>query len=151
MNKYMKMAVTEAKKGIHSGHGGPFGAVIVKDGKVISKGHNHVLVNNDPTCHGEIDAIRKACKKLKTFDLTGCELYSTGFPCPMCFAAILWSNIGKIYYGCNTTDTEIIGFRDKKFEEDIPDLMHSMCEEMHRAECLKLYDEYNKINDKVNY
>lgn len=151
MNKYMKMAVAEAKKGIHNGHGGPFGAVIVKDGKVISRGHNHVVVNNDPTCHGEIDAIRKACKKLKTFDLTGCELYTTGYPCPMCFAAILWSNIGKVYYGCNTTDTEIIGFRDKKFEEDIPDLMQSMCEEMHRDECLELYDEYNKINDKVNY
>lgn len=151
MNKYMKMAVAEAKKGIHNGHGGPFGAVIVRDGKVISRGHNHVVVNNDPTCHGEIDAIRKACKKLKTFDLTGCELYTTGYPCPMCFAAILWANIGKVYYGCNTTDTEIIGFRDKKFEEDIPDLMVQLCEEMDRSECLELYDEYNKINDKVNY
>lgn len=147
----MKMAVAEAKKGIHNGHGGPFGAVIVRDGKVISRGHNHVVVNNDPTCHGEIDAIRKACKKLKTFDLTGCELYTTGYPCPMCFAAILWANIGKVYYGCNTTDTEIIGFRDKKFEEDIPDLMVQLCEEMDRSECLELYDEYNKINDKVNY
>ena len=69
MNRYMRMALNEAKKGIYAGHGGPFGAVIVKDGKVISKGHNHVVVNNDPTCHGEVDAIRKACKKLKTFDL----------------------------------------------------------------------------------
>ena len=71
MNQFMKIAINEAKKGISLGHGGPFGAVIVKDGKIISKGHNHVVVNNDPTCHGEIDAIRKACKTLKTFDLSG--------------------------------------------------------------------------------
>ncbi len=151
MNKYMKMAVNEAKKGITLGHGGPFGAVIVKDGKVVSKGHNHVVVNNDPTCHGEIDAIRKACKKLKTFDLTGCEIYTTGYPCPMCMCAILWANINKVYYGCNTTDTEIIGFRDKEFEESIPARKEQMCKEMDRNECLKLYTEYNNIQDKTMY
>ena len=71
MNKFMKVAFNEAKKGILNGHGGPFGSVIVKDGKIVAKGHNHVISNNDPTCHGEIDAIRKACKKLKTFVLSG--------------------------------------------------------------------------------
>ena len=116
MNKFMKIAIDEAKIGIKEGHGGPFGAVIVKDGEVISKGHNHVVVNNDPTCHGEVDAIRKACKKLNTFDLSGCDIYTTAYPCPMCFGAILWANIEKVYYGCNTTDTEIIKFRDKAFE-----------------------------------
>ena len=151
MNKYMKMAYDEAKKGITLGHGGPFGAVIVKDDKVISKGHNHVVVNNDPTCHGEVDAIRKACKKLKTFDLSGCEIYTTGYPCPMCFCAILWANISKVYYGCNTTDTEIIGFRDKQFEESIPAKKLSMCEEMDRAECLSLYEDYKNMTDKTNY
>ena len=151
MNKYMKLAIEEAKKGISLGHGGPFGAVIVKDGKVISKGHNHVVVNNDPTCHGEIDAIRKACKKMKTFDLTGCEIYTTGYPCPMCFCAILWANINKIYFGCNTTDTEIIGFRDKEFEENIPMLKELICEELDRDKCIELYEEYNKILDKTNY
>ena len=75
MNKYMRMAINEAKKGIRNGHGGPFGAVIVKDGVVVGKGHNQVVKNNDPTCHGEIMAIHKACKKLGTFDLTGCEIY----------------------------------------------------------------------------
>lgn len=151
MNKYMQLAIKEAYKGINAGHGGPFGAVIVKDGKVISKGHNHVVANNDPTCHGEVDAIRKACKKLKTFDLSGCEIYTTGYPCPMCMCAILWANIDKVYYGCNTTDTEIIGFRDKEFEESIPAKKISMCKELDRDECIKLYEEYNKIQDKTMY
>lgn len=151
MNKFMKMAINEAKKGITCGHGGPFGSVIVKDGKVISKGHNHVVANNDPTCHGEVDAIRKACKKLKTFDLSGCEIYTTGYPCPMCFCAILWANISKVYYGCNTTDTERIGFRDKHFEEDIPNKKMSICEELDRENCLELYDIYNSILNKTNY
>ena len=151
MNKFMRMAIMEARKGIRRGHGGPVGCVIVKNGQVISKGHNHVVVNNDPTCHGEVDAIRKAGKKLKTFDLSGCELYTSGYPCPMCGAAILWANIDKVYYGCNTTDTELIGFRDKKFEENIQQLMDAMCEEVDRDKCLELYEEYNNIQDKVNY
>ena len=147
----MKLAIQEAQKGISLGHGGPFGSVIVKDGQVISKGHNHVVANNDPTCHGEIDAIRKACKKLKTFDLTGCEIYTTGYPCPMCFCAILWANINKVHYGCNTTDTEIIGFRDKEFEEGIPQKKLDICEEVDRKECLTLYEDYKKIQDKTMY
>ena len=151
MNKFMKLAIKEAQKGITLGHGGPFGAVVVKDGKVISKGHNHVVANNDPTCHGEVDAIRKACKKLKTFDLTGCEIYTTGYPCPMCFCAILWANINKVYYSCNTTDTEIIGFRDKAFEEEIPQKKIDICEEVNRKECLTLYEDYKKIQDKTMY
>ncbi|MBP3619479.1 MAG: nucleoside deaminase [Clostridia bacterium] len=147
----MKMAIAEARKGIAMGHGGPFGAVVVKEGKVIAKGHNHVVANNDPTCHGEIDAIRKACKKLHSFDLSGCEIYTTGYPCPMCFCAILWANIEKVYYGCNTTDTEIIGFRDKAFEDGIPAKKVSMCQEVNRQECLELYREYDKIQNKTNY
>lgn len=149
--KFMKYAINEAYKGIHLGHGGPFGSVIVKDGKIISKGHNRVLLNNDPTCHGEVDAIRKAGKKLGTFDLKGCTIYTTGYPCPMCFCAILWANIDKVYYGCNTTDTEIIGFRDKEFEEQIPAKKISNCVELSRDECLKLYQDYNNIENKKNY
>ena len=115
MNKFMEMAIEEAKKGILQGHGGPFGCVIVKNDEIVGKGHNEVLKNNDPTCHGEIMAIHEACKTLNTFDLTGCEVYTTGEPCPMCLAAILWANIEKVYYGCNIFDTEKIGFRDNKF------------------------------------
>lgn len=151
MNAYMQIAIEEAREGIRQGHGGPFGAVIVKDGEVIAKGHNHVVEYNDPTCHGEIDAIRKACKKLGTFDLSGCELFTSGYPCPMCMCAILWANIDKVYYGCNTTDTEIIGFRDKEFEESIPQRKEELLEELDRDECLKLYEEYRAIQNKTMY
>ena len=144
MNKFMKLAINEAYKGIKKGHGGPFGAVIVKDGKVISKGHNHVVKNNDPTCHGEIDAIRKACKKLKTFDLSDCEIYTTHYPCPMCFCAIRWAKIGSIHYGCNVEDTEKIGFRDKEFYED--NKFPMWLNNIDREECLRLSEEYMKIN-----
>lgn len=149
MNKYMAIAVKEAKKGISLRHGGPFGAVIVKNGKVISKGHNRVLKNNDSTYHGEIDAIRKAEKKLKTYDLTGCEIYTTGYPCPMCFCAILWANISKVYYGCNITDTELIGFRDKAFEESIKTKKTTICYEIDRKDCLELYKEYNDMEKTI--
>ena len=150
MNKYMRMALNEARKGIKAGHGGPFGAVIVKDGVVVAKGHNQVVKNNDPTCHGEIMAIHKACKKLGTFDLSGCEIYTTGEPCPMCMAAILWANIDKVFYGCNILDTEEIGFRDKKFYEQFAN-REQFIQELDRKQCLKLYGEYKRITDKINY
>ncbi|MCR5078864.1 MAG: nucleoside deaminase [Bacilli bacterium] len=148
----MKLAIEEAKVGIHAGDGGPFGCVIVKDGKVIGKGHNQVIKNNDPTCHGEMMAIHDACHNLNSFDLSGCELYTTGEPCPMCLGAILWSNIEKIYYGCNVLDTDNIGFRDDIFykrlsEEGKKKILH----ELDRDECLKLYDEYLSIADRKNY
>lgn len=152
MNEFMKIAIEEAKLGIHAGHGGPFGCVIVKNGEVIGRGHNQVIKNNDPTCHGEMMAIHDACAKLNSFDLSGCELYTTGEPCPMCLGAILWANIDKIYYGCNVVDTDKIGFRDDIFykrlsEEGKKELLH----ELDRDECLKLYDEYLKIVDRKNY
>lgn len=144
------MALNEARKGIKAGHGGPFGAVIVKDDVVVAKGHNQVIKNNDPTCHGEIMAIHKACKKLGTFDLSGCEIYTTGEPCPMCMAAILWANIEKVFYGCNILDTEEIGFRDKKFYEQFAN-REQFIQELDRKQCLKLYGEYKRITDKINY
>ena len=115
MNEFMKIAVDEARKGISSGDGGPFGSVVVKDGIVVGRGHNEVIRQNDSTCHGEMMAIRDACRKLGTFDLSGCELYTTAQPCPMCRGAILWANITKVYYGCTTDDVDEIGFRDKDF------------------------------------
>lgn len=150
MNKYMRMAINEAKKGITIKHGGPFGAVIVKDDVVIAKGHNMVLKNNDPTCHGEMMAIRKACKKLGTYDLSGCELYTTGEPCPMCMSAILWANIEKVYYGCNIKDTEDIGFRDAKFYKmQQPGEREKLVIELDRKACLKLYDQYVNMQHKI--
>lgn len=151
MNELMQLAIEEAYKGIHNNDGGPFGAVIIKDGEVVATGHNCVVKNNDPTAHGEMVAIRNACKKLNTFDLSGCEIYTSGYPCPMCFCAILWANIDKVYYGCNTTDTEIIGFRDKAFEESIPQRKEEMCYEIDREECLKLYQDYSALLNKTRY
>ena len=146
----MRMAINEAKKGIKEGHGGPFGAVIVKDEKVVAKGHNLVLKTNDPTNHGEMMAIHKACKKLKTYDLSGCEIYTTGEPCPMCMAAILWANIEKIYYGCNISDTENIGFRDAKFYElQKPGEREKLVKEINREECLELYKEYISLKHTI--
>lgn len=152
MNKYMKMAIKEAEKGILNNDGGPFGSVIVKDGKVISKGHNHVVSHNDPTSHGEIEAIRKACKKLGTFDLSGCEIYTTGEPCTMCACAILWANIDKVYYGANIRDNSLIGFRDEKFANIFKmNKIEGFYEEIDRDECLKLFEKYNNLKNKTHY
>ncbi|MBO5152986.1 MAG: nucleoside deaminase [Eubacterium sp.] len=151
MNEYMKAAIEEAEHGIHAGEGGPFGCVIVKDGKIVGKGHNEVVKRKDPTCHGEIMAIHEACRSLDTFDLSGCELYTTGEPCPMCMGAILWANIGKVYYGCNIADTEEIGFRDKVFYEFTEEKKAQMVQEMDRTECRKLYRDYQNIAEKTSY
>ena len=109
----MEEAVNEAKKGVASNHGGPFGAVIVKDGYVIAADHNHVTSTNDPTAHAEVSCIRKACTKLGTWKLEGCEIYCSCEPCPMCFGAIYWAGISKIYYGCTSEDAAKVGFADK--------------------------------------
>ncbi len=150
MDRFMQLAIEEAQKGIHAGHGGPFGCVIVKDGEVVGRGHNQVVENHDPTCHGEIMAIHDASANLKTFDLSGCVLYTTGEPCPMCLGAILWANIEKVYYGCNVLDTDKIGFRDDVFYKKLEN-KYAFMEELDRDACLKLYDEYNAIQGKVNY
>jgi len=150
MNPFMREAIEEARQGINNGHGGPFGAVIVKEGKIIGRGHNQVVANNDPTCHGEVQAIRDACSKLGTFDLSGCEIYTTGEPCPMCLGAILWANIDKVYYGCNVYDTENIGFRDDAFYKRFSS-RNEFCQVLDREECLKLYEEYNAIEGKTHY
>ena len=148
----MEEALKEGRKAIEKNEGGPFGAVIVKDGKIIAKGHNRVLSTNDPTCHGEIDAIRKACKKLNTYDLKGCILYTTGEPCPMCACACLWANIEKVYYGCSIFDTENIGLRDngfyKFFEEDKRKNYFIQTE---KEKCLTLYNDYKNKKDKKEY
>ena len=148
--KYMNIARKEATIGILKKHGGPFGSVIVKNGEIIAKGHNMVLKNNDPTMHGEIVAIKNACKKLNTYDLSGCDIYTTAEPCPMCLGAILWANIDRIYYGCNIVDTEKIGFRDLAFYEKMENPKELMTE-VSREECIKLFEKYNNLTDKKQY
>jgi guanine deaminase len=109
---FMQAAIDEAEKNLQTNDGGPFGAVIVKDGKIIARGHNEVLKNNDPTCHAEMQTIRAACEALGTFDLSGCELYTSCYPCPMCLPATIWANIKTVYYGNTAKDAADIGFRD---------------------------------------
>lgn len=152
VNPYMQMAIDEAREGIRNGHGGPFGTVIVKDGVVVGRGHNKVLLNNDATCHGEVDAIRVAGARLGTFDLSGCELYTTGEPCHMCLCACMWANISKIYYGCTIADNDRIGFRDDKFDRIFGgrDKLPGLMEELDRAACVELFDEYLSLEHK-NY
>ncbi len=110
--KFMQIAVNESEKFISNNISGPFGACIVRGGEIISKAHNQVVQNNDPTCHAEINAIRKACRKLKTYDLSGCELYSSSMPCPMCLAAAHWAKISVIYYSADSKSVAKIGFAD---------------------------------------
>lgn len=151
-DKYMQAAIDEAREGIYNNHGGPFGSVIVKDGKIIGSGHNRVVIDNDSTSHGEIVAIRNTEKNLNTFDLSGCEIYTTGEPCPMCLAACMWANIEKVYYGCNISDNADIGFRDEKFDELLGgrEKVKEYLVEIDRESCKKLFEEYKQLN-KVMY
>lgn len=147
MNYFMNQAVKEAFSGVEHNHGGPFGAVIVKDGKIISKAHNQVIKNNDPTAHAEMSAIKKASKKLGTFDLSGCEIYTTCMPCPMCLGAIKWANIKTVYYGASSRDADEIGFRDEEFyEKETLELKN-----IDRDECLKPFKAWSAKEDKTLY
>ena len=147
INPFMHEAIREALKGIFLGHGGPFGAVVVRNGEIVGQGHNQVLTCHDPTRHGEIDAIRDACARLNTHDLNGCELYTTGQPCPMCLFACLWANIDKVYFGCTIEDTAMIGFRDESFDQLIGsrDQLSDYLIYMDRDACLALYESYQQM------
>lgn len=146
----MEEAIKEAYNGIQAGHGGPFGCVIVKDGTIVGRGHNEVLLHKDPTCHGEMQAIRNACANLGTHDLTGCQLYTTAEPCPMCLGGILWSNITTVYYGCNRKDTDSIGFRDDNFYEFLKGNNTLLTQtEQSRTKCLKLFADYQTLHPEI--
>ena len=155
MNEYMKEAINLSKENLTMNYGGPFGACIVKDGKIIGRGFNRVLKDNDPTAHAEIVAIREACKELNTHDLTGCELYTSCYPCPMCLSAIIWSNIEKVYYANTKEDAAAIGFRDDYIYDFIKNNMEAKfildLESMNREEAIKVFEEYNNKEDKEMY
>ncbi len=151
---YMKIAIQEAKIGIQNQDGGPFGAVVVKDGKIIGQGHNCVLKNNDPTCHGEIMAIRDACKNLNTYDLSGAELYTTCYPCPMCLCAMMWANIQCCYFGCDSKDADRIGFRDDAFYQKVAsstfvDGFNKLADPVAVEDCKKLFEDYLHIQHTI--
>lgn len=151
---YMRLAIELAKKGMEAGNGGPFGCVIVKDGKIIGQGSNMVLKTNDPTAHAEIVAIRDACRQLGDFQLEGCEVYTSCEPCPMCLGAIFWARPSKVYYACTKEDAAEAGFDDdfiyqeikvNPAERKIP--MYSLL----REESIKAFEIWKEKGDKTLY
>ena len=155
MNEYMSEAIKLAEDNLKTNVGGPFGAVVVKDGKIIGKGSNHVLKNNDPTAHAEIMAIKDACKNINSYDLNGCILYTSCYPCPMCLSAIIWSNIKKVYYGNTKEDAKNIGFRDDFIYEYIKNENKDKnvldLEEINREETIKTFEKFVKKDNKTIY
>lgn len=149
----MREAISLADNNVRNG-GGPFGAVIVKDGKVVATGVNRVTANNDPTAHAEVSAIRNACKKLKTFDLSGCEIYSSCEPCPMCLGAIYWSRIKKIYYGNSKADAKDIGFDDSFIYDELAlpyGQRHVAMERLLGDEAIATFNEWKSKPNKTEY
>ena len=152
-NKFMQRAIELSLESINSG-GGPFGSVIVKDDKIISEGMNRVTVNNDPTAHGEIVAIRNACKELNTFNLSNCLLYSSCEPCPMCMSAIYWSRIGKVYYANTRDDAKKIEFDDSFIYSEISKENKDrsiLMEQILRDEALEAFEIWKNKTDKTKY
>ena len=153
MNKYMKRANELAKYSIDNNNGGCFGSVIVKDGVIVGEGYNTVTSDNDPTRHGEINAIKNTCKNMSTFDLSGCELYTSAYPCPMCLGAIMWANIKTVYYGATAQDTGNIGFRDDFMYEWLNNKNEDSLRliEMDRKECVEVQRMWLDKDDKIEY
>ena len=152
-NEFMKRAIDLSIESVNKG-GGPFGCVIVKGEKIVSEGSNKVTSTNDPTAHGEIVAIRDACKKLNNFSLSGSELYSTCEPCPMCLSAIYWARVDKIYYANTREDARKIDFDDSliysELQKNIEKRKIPMIQMM-RSEALKAFKLWHKKTDKVKY
>ena len=149
MSKAIELSINSANT-----MGGPFGSVIVKDDKIIAEGSNKVTCSNDPTAHGEIVAIREACKNLNTFDLSGCEIYTSCEPCPMCLSAIYWSRLDKIYYANTREDAKNIDFDDSFIYTEIPkkiDDRKIKMTQLLRDEALKAFEIWDKKVDKIKY
>jgi guanine deaminase len=154
MNEFMKIAIDEALKGMSCNEGGPFGAVIVRNGEIISSAHNEVVKTNDPTAHAEVTAIRKASSILGRFDLSDCEIYSSCEPCPMCFAAIHWAKIKKLYYGSTRFDAANIDFDDQYIYDVINGTATQLQVEViqiDREESLEPFIEWKNKMDRVQY
>lgn len=151
--KFMLEAICLSVKNIARG-GGPFAAVVVKDGQVVSAEGNSVTLDNDPTAHAEVNAIRSACKRLNTFDLTGCEIYASCEPCPMCLSAIYWAHIDKIYYAATREDAASVGFDDSLIYRQIPMRQADRIipgEQHDRSEALEAFSVWRTKEDKTDY
>lgn len=151
---FMNRAVELAREGMRRGHGGPFGAVVVRGGEIVGEGWNQVVSTNDPTAHGEIVAIRDACRRIGSFSLDGCEVYTTGQPCPMCLGAIYWARVAAIYYGFGIDDAAAIGFDDSEIfrEFTLPPAARSVpATALCRDEALALAAEYARLPGRTPY
>jgi tRNA(Arg) A34 adenosine deaminase TadA len=152
--EFMMRAIELSKNGLESGQGGPFGCVIVKDGKIIGEGNNQVTSTNDPTAHAEMVAIRNACKNINSFQLEGCEIYTSCEPCPMCIGAIYWARPDKIYFANNRSDAADIGFDDAFIYDEIGENLENRkikMESLGRIEALEIFKQWKLKTDKIEY
>lgn len=153
-NSFMQEAIRLSFETMRNNTGGPFGAVVVKNGKIIARGFNKVITTNDPTAHAEVVAIREACKTLNNFQLEGCEIYTSCEPCPMCMAAIYWARPNKVYYANSKTDAAQIGFDDDFIYQEIV-LPYAQRKipilRIMENEALEAFKEWSEKSDKVRY
>lgn len=152
--EFMQRAIEIASKGMENDEGGPFGCVVVKDGTIIAEGNNSVTSTNDPTAHAEVVAIRNACEKLGTFQLTGCEIYTSCEPCPMCLGAIYWARPDRIFYAATRHDAADAGFDDSFIYDElhIPDSQRTIpTQAINRDDAVKLFDQWKRKENKTAY
>ena len=155
--KFMQRVLELSQQGMQSGHGGPFGCVIVKDGIVVGEAHNEVLSNNDPTAHAELLAVRRASASLETFNLRGCELYTNGAPCCMCMSSMLWARVDRVYYVLSMDDSRAIGLGDEPFYEELArpldqrQIIPMIQEPELRDEARAVYEFWVKKPDKIQF
>lgn len=151
---FMREAIQLSLSNIHSCTGGPFGAVIVREGQIIAKGANSVTATNDPTAHAEVVAIRQACEKLQTFDLSGCEIYASCEPCPMCLGAIYWARLDKLYFANTKSDAAAIHFDDQFIYEELEkplDQRSLFTRQLLRDEALEAFKTWSQMDQKIEY
>jgi len=152
--KFMRAAIELAQKGMDSNDGGPFGAVIVKDGEIVGRGNNQVTSTNDPTAHAEVVAIRNACKNLNVYQLDGCIIYTSCEPCPMCLGAIYWARPDKVFYACSRQDAADINFDDAFIYDEIPLPIHERkisMEQVLQSEGQLVFKKWEEKGDKSLY
>ena len=152
--KFLETAIALSREGMQQGSGGPFGCVIVKNNEIIAEGHNMVVSANDPTAHAEVVAIRKACQKLQSFQLTDCDIYSSCEPCPMCLGAIYWSRPKRVIYANTRYDAAAIDFDDDFIYQQLnTDLLHRQIPFFHQPHplALKVFDDWKKMESKLKY
>lgn len=151
---FMREAIALSLSNINTCNGGPFGAVIVKNGEIIARGANNVTSTNDPTAHAEVVAIRQACERLQTFQLTGCEIYASCEPCPMCLGAIYWARLDKLYYANTKTDAAAINFDDKFIYEELEKPLEQrtlFTRQLLRDEALEAFKKWSQMDEKIEY